>query len=92
MKKILFSFALLFFITNVHSQNLIRFYQNAKVGYKDAQGNVIVQPNYYAGSEFKDGVALVLQNNKRGYINNKGEESFHLNMMTPHCFLMASQR
>ena len=55
------------------SQDLVRFYENAKVGYKDQNGNVVVPAKYEAGSDFYEGMALVLQNHLRGFINNKGE-------------------
>src|SRR3954467_12358635 len=55
------------------AQDLVRFYENAKVGYKDDNGNVVVPAKYEAGSEFYEGMALVLQNRLRGFINNKGE-------------------
>lgn len=77
--KIFYKMFLLFLfvcmLSNIHSQNLIRFYQNTKCGYKDTLGNIIVVPTYIAGSEFSDGMALVVNNqNKRGFINAKGEE------------------
>jgi len=73
MKKILILLAILFVKTNSFSQDLIRFYENAKVGYKDQNGRVIVPVKYEAGSEFYEGMALVLENRMRGFINNKGE-------------------
>lgn len=73
LKKIILLILFTISITNIFSQDLIRFYQNAKCGYKDVQGNIIVAPIYYAGSDFKDGLALIVDNNmKRGFINIKG--------------------
>ena len=76
MKKIIYIASvclLLLNYLNAQEAGLIRFYQNAKVGYKDASGHVIVNPAYEAGSDFYNGYALVLKANKRGYINAKGE-------------------
>nr|MBK9652114.1 WG repeat-containing protein [Bacteroidota bacterium] len=53
---------------------LQRFYENAKVGYKNIEtGAVVVPAKYYAGSEFMEGYALVLEGRKRGFIDAKGE-------------------
>ncbi|MBN8703309.1 MAG: WG repeat-containing protein [Bacteroidetes bacterium] len=72
MKK--YSFAILssfiFLSSLAQDKTPIRFYKNAKVGYKDESGKVIVEPTYQAGSDFYNGYALVLKNNKRGFINN----------------------
>src|SRR4051812_47337037 len=76
MKKLkLFATAVsLIVATNmVAAQDLVRFYENAKVGYKDQNNNVVVPAKYEAGSEFFEGMALVLENRMRGFINNKGE-------------------
>jgi hypothetical protein len=61
--------------TLASAQNVIRFYQGGKVGYKNKQtGEIVVQPNYTAGSEMMaDNTALVLEGRKRGFINDKGE-------------------
>ena len=55
------------------SQDLVRFYENGKVGYKTAGSAVIVAPIYDAGSDFFEGYALVLQQNKRGFIDETGK-------------------
>ncbi|MEI6289286.1 MAG: NTF2-like N-terminal transpeptidase domain-containing protein, partial [Chloroflexota bacterium] len=39
----------------------------------DKSGKVIVPAKYIAGSDFFDGLALVLEGRKRGFINGKGE-------------------
>ncbi|PSK89578.1 WG repeat-containing protein [Taibaiella chishuiensis] len=52
---------------------LQRFYENAKVGYRDAQGHVTVAAQYDAGSEFSNGYAIVVQNGRRGYLNAGGQ-------------------
>ena len=61
--------------TLASGQDVIRFYQGGKVGYKNkSTGEIVVQPNYTAGSEMMaDRTALVLEGRKRGFINDKGE-------------------
>ena len=56
----------------VLAQSPERFYQNGKVGYRDKSGNVIVAPQYEAGSDFFEGRALTLQKGKRGFLDEKG--------------------
>src|SRR5436190_14641945 len=73
MKKLILLIVALSFSATLYSQDLIRFYENSKVGYKDQNGTVIVPAKYEAGSEFFEGMALVLENRMRGFINNKGE-------------------
>jgi len=70
--KLLTLLLLSFVVFNTNAQSLVRFYQNAKVGYKDASGNVVVQPSYEAGSEFREGYAIVLKDRKRGFIDHNG--------------------
>ena len=78
MKKLLVLLVVLLIKTNSFSQDLIRFYENAKVGYKNkATGEIVVPPNYVAGSEMMtdengNHFALVLEGRKRGFINEKG--------------------
>ena len=73
-KLLLFS-ALVVSSAFVSAQDVIRFYQGGKVGYKNKlTGDIVVQPNYTAGSEMMpDHTALVLEGRKRGFINDKGE-------------------
>jgi len=75
MKNLLFSALLLTMCLSSFAGEgkLIRFYENAKVGYKDASGKVVVPAKFYAGSEFFEGFAIIVDNNKRGYLNAKGE-------------------
>jgi hypothetical protein len=68
------SLAILVLISiQTQAQNLVRFYEKAKVGYK-LNNEIIVKPIYEAGSEMQDGIAIVVYNNKKGFINNKGQE------------------
>ena len=73
--KFLLLAATLGFTTIAFAQNVIRFYQGGKVGYKNkTTGEIVVPPNYTAGSEMMpDNTALVLEGRKRGFINDKGE-------------------
>ena len=74
MKTICLIFFLLLVIIQSNAQVLVRFYENGKAGYKDKIGNVVVPVTYDAGSEFSEGMALVLKHHLRGYIDNKGDE------------------
>ena len=57
---------------------LTRFYKDGKVGYRDI--NMILVAGYYdAGGEFSEGLALVIQGGKRGFINESGKEVIALN-------------
>ena len=70
-------FTLIF--TSSFSQTPVRFYSHAKAGYKNpVTGAVIVEPNYDAGSDFREGFAIVMTGRKRGYINEKGEVAIAL--------------
>ena len=73
--KIMFLTASMAVATLASAQNVIRFYQGGKVGYKNkVTGEIVVQPNYTAGSEMMaNNTALVLEGRKRGFINDKGE-------------------
>ncbi len=74
MKNIILLYLLMCSVSLLQAQDLIRFYQKGKVGYKNQKNEIIVNPVYEAGSEFKDGIAIVVADNKRGYINNSGKE------------------
>ena len=74
-----FIFALLFIAINSTAQNVSRYYENGKTGFKNtATGQVVVPAHYTGGSEMTqtpDGkyLALVTDGLKAGYINDKGE-------------------
>ncbi len=78
MKKI--TTVALFLITSLSAfaNNLVKFYENYKVGYKNEIGQIIVNAIYEAGSDFNDGYALVIYNGKRGYIDASGKEFISL--------------
>jgi WG containing repeat len=77
MKAFIITCSILF-SHNLFGQNLIRFYENAKVGFKNENNEIVVKPIYAAGSEFENGIALVVYNNKRGYIDGSGKEIISL--------------
>jgi hypothetical protein len=52
---------------------LIRFTHNELVGYVDAAGKVIIEPQFVVGSEFRDGLACVCRDDMFGYIDRSGE-------------------
>jgi len=65
----------LFFTISVRAQSgeLKPFNENGKVGYKDENGNVVIQSTYEKGLEFSEGLAAVKQNGKWGYIDKTGK-------------------
>jgi hypothetical protein len=93
----LFSIILLFFASyfftrsgcEAKGQELQRFYKEGKCGYKNMDGTVIINPEYGAGSNFTEGMALVIKNNKRGFINQKTKLLFHFNTTMLLYFLKA---
>jgi hypothetical protein len=66
-------FPILFVCHQVQSQRLIRFYDNYKAGYKNFEGEIVIEPTFEFASEFQNGYAIFLQGNKRGYINETGK-------------------
>jgi hypothetical protein len=68
---------ILLFSFSANAQSVSRFYENGKVGYKNASGQVVVEPVYYAGSEMLQlpsgrNYAVVVKDRKRGYIDDRG--------------------
>ena len=49
-----------------------RFYENAKCGYIAANEKLLLPPVYDAGSDFYNGLAIVMKKNKRAFINEQG--------------------
>lgn len=67
----LFSFA----ITAIQAQPIVNFKdENGKYGFKDAQGNIIVQPKYDYVSKYEYGLVYVNIGKKYGYVNRQGKE------------------
>src|SRR6478672_3666488 len=79
LTTIFLTLALILTFSISFSQTPVRFYQHAKAGYKNpVTGVVIVEPKYDAGSDFREGFAIVMMGRKRGYINEKGEVAIPL--------------
>jgi hypothetical protein len=62
---------------SAQAQSVSRFYENGKVGYKNASGQVVIPATYYAGSEMMQlasggNYAIVVKDRKRGYIDDRG--------------------
>jgi hypothetical protein len=53
---------------------LILFCENSKYGFKDSEGNIIINPIYDYALEFHQGLATVKLGNKWGYINKEGKK------------------
>jgi hypothetical protein len=69
---------LLLFLMGICVQSnaqLSSYQEQYKVGYRNADGRVIVPPVYDAGSDMSEGFAVVLRGPLRGYINNRGQET-----------------
>lgn len=74
MKSGLLSFALILLFYNLSAQDVIRFYNDSKVGYKNKlTGEIIVSPHFQSGSEMVDHYALVVDGTKRGFIDDNGK-------------------
>jgi hypothetical protein len=48
--------------------------ENGKMGFKDKNGKVIVEPKYDGTWKFSEGLAMVLLNSKYGFIDTTGKE------------------
>jgi WG containing repeat len=59
-------------LDNYH-EGIARFKKGNKIGYIDAEGNVIIPALYDYGTHFNQGMADVKKDNKHFYINRKGE-------------------
>lgn len=53
--------------------SLFPIYQSGKFGYINQQGEVVIQPVYYSGHYFSEGLASVRQNGRYGFINASGK-------------------
>ena len=59
-------------IATAQKKPLFRIIENNKVGYMNADGNVIIAPVYNSGSDFKGGMAAVRKDALYGFINSEG--------------------
>ncbi|MBN8865102.1 MAG: WG repeat-containing protein [Sphingobacteriales bacterium] len=60
-------------ILSAASQQLKPFVVNGKWGYRDANDQIIVEPQYDMAFLFEGDMALVILNNKRGFIDKTGK-------------------
>lgn len=75
MTKSILITACMFFagILSTASQQLNPFVVNGKWGYRDANDQVIVEPQYDMGFLFEEDMAIVILSNKRGFIDKTGK-------------------
>lgn len=62
-----------FIATAVQAQQLVKFKENEKWGFKDQNGKVIIEPKYSGAEEFSEGLASVLLNDIWGFIDETGK-------------------
>lgn len=69
------SLVFLMFSNIIFSQNvnLFKIVEQDKVGYIDDKGKTVIQPIYFNGNDFCDGLAAVRQNGKYGFIDKNGK-------------------
>jgi hypothetical protein len=48
-------------------------FPQTRYGYIDRTGALVIKPQFEIASDFTDGIAMVLVEGKRGYINKAGE-------------------
>ncbi len=74
--KMLTPICLLLFGISSHAQTLMYFAgDNGKYGYKDAKGNIVIQPKYDEATPFFGGFGKVKLNGKYGFIDKTGKET-----------------
>lgn len=71
-KRILILILSVTFFTNCYSQKLVPFSYNGKVGYVNQNLELVLSPQYDYGSNFTDGYAVVVKNNKHHVIDPQG--------------------
>lgn len=74
MKRIALFFTFLFMGYTISAQDLVSFRENAKYGFKDASGKVIIPAKYSSVEDFKQGFSQVGLNGKYGFIDKSGKE------------------
>lgn len=66
-------------VATAWAQDLVPFKdETGKYGCKDAQGNIVVPPKYDYVWGFQEGLSIVMQNKKCGFIDNTGKEVIQL--------------
>lgn len=81
--------------TNVlFSQNLVSFEKKGKYGFKDQNGNVVIDAKYKDAQEFSEGLAAVKLKDKWGFLDETGKEviSFYFVDVKPFSEGMAMAR
>jgi len=81
-KQSTFNFRLVLFIVLIlcsfggmaQTDKLETFEQNGKHGFKNQSGRIVIQPIYDYAGEFSEGLAVVLKNEKCGFIDKTGKE------------------
>ncbi len=66
-----------------YSEGVVAVRKDNTWGYLDVEGNAVLDFVYQEAGDFKQGLALVVQGDKRGYINQKGEWIYLLPSLTP---------
>lgn len=61
------------YVTGFHEGLCFVKNENSKLGFVDKQGRLVISFQFSDGTDFKDGLAGVLQNNMCGYIDTKGK-------------------
>lgn len=77
MKKMIFKLMLAVCLLNIqslYSQNLVKYYLNGKIGFKNQSGVIIVPAKYDQVGDFSEGIAKVAIGDKYGSINQIGKE------------------
>ncbi len=80
------SLLLLTVISSGACAQISRFYEGGKVGYRAADGTVVVPPAYDAGSEIIGGYAIVVQGGLRGYLDASGRLAIPLRFTDVRAF------
>jgi len=72
MKQVILVVILCIATTSI-SQTPERYYQDGKAGYK-LNNQILIEPIYDCGSDYYEGFALVCQNGKFGFLDEKGKQ------------------
>lgn len=74
MKKINLILVSLLLWTSGYAQELVRFSEEGKWGFKDTEGNIVIHEKYDRVDDFSEGLALVELNFLYGFIDKTGNE------------------
>ncbi|MDR1056955.1 MAG: WG repeat-containing protein [Prevotellaceae bacterium] len=73
MKRINLILAVMLLCAGLYGQELIKFSENGKYGFRNTEGHVLVRAEYDWANDFSEGLALVKTEGKWGYIDKAGE-------------------